>query len=148
MSFLLFSLFFFFFLLFFLFSFRTRILFFYRLLHPTSFCNGSLGDNAILLVANKIDLLPAGASNERILKWINSAVGKRGIASNIIGTHLISCQTGEGKEKVRRKERGKKKEGQEKKIKREIKEINIVVRKRGIASNRIGTHLISCQTGR
>eukprot|EP01126_Amoeba_proteus_P050106 TRINITY_DN5890_c0_g2_i5.p1 TRINITY_DN5890_c0_g2~~TRINITY_DN5890_c0_g2_i5.p1 ORF type:complete len:491 (-),score=82.70 TRINITY_DN5890_c0_g2_i5:999-2471(-) len=54
-----------------------------------------VGNNPIIVVANKADLLPSGATTERIIKWIRSCIKQRGL-TNVVDVRLISSKTGFG----------------------------------------------------
>jgi hypothetical protein len=54
-----------------------------------------LGSNPVIIAVNKSDLLPNGASYERVLKWIHSALKEKHIR-NVISVHLISSSSGKG----------------------------------------------------
>jgi hypothetical protein len=53
------------------------------------------GRNPVIICVNKSDLLPSGASSERVLKWVYSALKAKQVR-NVAAVHLISSVTGKG----------------------------------------------------
>jgi len=54
-----------------------------------------IGRNPVILAVNKSDLLPIGASTERVLKWIHRSLKLKNIR-NVVSVHLISSYSGSG----------------------------------------------------
>jgi ribosome biogenesis GTPase YqeH len=54
-----------------------------------------IGNNPVILAVNKSDLLPVGASSERVLKWIHGSLKLKNIR-NVVSVHLISSYSGSG----------------------------------------------------
>jgi len=52
-------------------------------------------DNALILVGNKFDLLPAGVDAKRIERWVRKEA-RRAALPELTALHLVSCQTGVG----------------------------------------------------
>lgn len=54
-----------------------------------------VGNNPVILVGNKVDLLPDGASDERVRTWLKKLSKDLGLR-NVRAVHLISALTGAG----------------------------------------------------
>jgi ribosome biogenesis GTPase A len=68
-----------------------------------------LGNNPIIVVANKADLLPTGATEERVEKWIRKSLKDRNVR-NVVSVKIISSLTGQGTEGGGGKEEGGRRE--------------------------------------
>lgn len=63
---------------------------------------GITGNNPVVLVGNKLDLLPVGAKPERIQIWLKRLATEMGL-KNVRSVHLISAKSGEGVHSLSRK---------------------------------------------
>ena len=55
--------------------------------------------NPLIVVANKVDLLPDRANPDDIRRWVRRACARHGV-SRIASTHLVSCKSGVGLDKL------------------------------------------------
>ena len=55
--------------------------------------------NPLIIVANKVDLLPSRANPDDVRRWVRRACARHGV-SRIASTHLVSCKSGVGLEKL------------------------------------------------
>jgi hypothetical protein len=70
--------------------------------------DGIAGDNPVILVANKADLLPSQMGKQRVENWVRRELEHMGVQSiaNLGGAiRLVSCKTGEGITDMMRKAR-------------------------------------------
>ncbi len=54
-----------------------------------------MGNNPVVLVGNKMDLLPDGAKSERVQIWLKRIASDMDL-KNVRSVHLISAKTGAG----------------------------------------------------
>lgn len=57
-----------------------------------------IGNNPILLVGNKIDLLPKSTNQRKVIHWLRQLANEANL--NLIDVHLISSQTGYGMDEL------------------------------------------------
>ena len=62
-------------------------------------------DNELILVANKVDLLPASIEPKRIERWVRAEARVAGLPA-VQSVHLVSCKTGVGLKKLLAELRG------------------------------------------
>ncbi len=63
-----------------------------------------VGDNPVLVIANKIDLFPKDIKFSRVQHWIKQECRNRGLHDITAGqVHLVSCKTGFGVSEVLRR---------------------------------------------
>lgn len=55
--------------------------------------------NPLIVVANKVDLLPRRAHPEDVRRWVRRACARHGV-TRIASTHLVSCKSGVGLDKL------------------------------------------------
>ena len=55
--------------------------------------------NPLIVVANKVDLLPRRANAEDVRRWVRRACARHGV-TRIASTHLVSCKSGVGLDKL------------------------------------------------
>ena len=55
--------------------------------------------NPLIVVANKVDLLPRRANPEDVRRWVRRACARHGV-TRIASTHLVSCKSGVGLDKL------------------------------------------------
>ena len=55
--------------------------------------------NPLIIVANKVDLLPDRANPDDVKRWVRRACARHGV-SRVSSTHLVSCKSGVGLEKL------------------------------------------------
>ena len=51
--------------------------------------------NPLLVVANKVDMLPATANQHEVTRWVTDACARQGV-TRISQMHLVSCKSGAG----------------------------------------------------
>lgn len=59
-----------------------------------------IGDNPIILIGNKVDLLPKSTSERKVIQWLRGLAKEANL--NVVDVFLISSQTGLGMEEVAR----------------------------------------------
>lgn len=57
-----------------------------------------IGNNPILLVGNKIDLLPKSTNERKVIHWLRQLANEANL--NLVAVHLISSQTGYGMDEL------------------------------------------------
>ncbi len=65
-----------------------------------------IGDNPVLILANKIDLFPKDVKFSRVQHWVKRECRNRGLHDITVGqVHLVSCKTGFGVSEALRRAR-------------------------------------------
>ncbi len=57
-----------------------------------------IGNNPILLVGNKVDLLPKSTNHRKVIHWLRQLANEANL--NVVDVHLISSHTGQGIEEL------------------------------------------------